>query len=88
MSTTEEQISILENKGQNDQSNNNEKEIYFILSSEEKINLNLLFPSEISPQLIYKKSIEKGNGSFLQHNVFKLKIKKILKKKKIAITMK
>ena len=57
-----------------------ENEIYFILlrPSEEKVNFD--FTSENAPKRIYQKSIEKGKGSFLEHNVFKLSIKKIEKK--------
>jgi len=66
--------------GQNSQSN--EKEIYFIIlrPSEEKVNLDLKFSSEMAPQRIFTKSIEKGKNSFLEHNVFKLNIKKTEKK--------
>ena len=71
---------------QNAQSNekDKEKEIYFIIlrPSEEKVNLDLQFSTEITPQRIYKKSIEKGKNSFLEHNVFKLNIKKNDKKEK------
>ena len=70
--------------GQNSQSNekDNEKEIYFIIlrPSEEKVNLDLKFSSEMAPQRIFTKSIEKGKNSFLEHNVFKLNIKKTEKK--------
>ena len=74
MSTIEES-SITQEKRQNAQQNDKEKEIYFIVlrPSEEKINFNLKFSSEITPQSIYKKNIDKGNGSFLEHNVFKFK---------------
>ena len=72
--------------GKNDQSSDKdkEKEVYFIIlrPSEEKVNLDPKFSSEMAPQRIYKKSIEKGNGSFLEHNVFKLNIKKNEKKVK------
>jgi len=62
---------------------NNEKDIYFIIlrPSEEKLNFNLKFESENPPKRIYIKNIEKGNGSFLEHNVFKLNIKKNEKEK-------
>ena len=77
MSTTE-QNSNSQKKEQNDQSNTKEKEIYFIIlrPNKEKLNFDLKFSTEIAPQRIYKKSIEKGNCSFLEYNVFKLNIKK------------
>ena len=62
---------------QNSQSD--EVSIYFIIltPSEEKINFDdLKFLSDIEPQKIYNTNIEKENGSFLSHNVFKLDIKK------------
>ena len=70
--------------GQNAQSNEKEKEVFFIIlvPSEEKLNLKFEFSSEIAPQLFYKKSIEKKNGSFLEHNVFKLNIIQSEKKEK------
>ena len=70
--------------GQNAQSNNKEKEVFFIIlvPSEEKLNLKFKFSSEIAPQLFYKKSIERGNSSFLEHNVFKLNIIQSEKKEK------
>ena len=67
---------ISEKQKQNAQSN--DKEIYFIIlnSSEEKLNFrDLKFLSEIEPEIIYNNSIEKGKGSFVFHNVFKLDIK-------------
>ena len=84
MSTTE-QNSNSQKKEKNDQSNTKEKEIYFIIlcPNKGKVNFDLKFSTEIAPQRIYKKSIEKGNCSFLEYNVFKLNIKK--KKKKITI---
>jgi hypothetical protein len=65
-------------------SNDKEKEIFFIIlvPSEEKLNLKFKFSSEIAPQLFYKKSIERGNSSFLEHNVFKLNIIQSEKKEK------
>ena len=66
-------------------SNSNDITIYFIIlsPSEEKINFSdLKFLSEIEPEIIYNESIEKGKGSFLFHNVFKLDIKKKEKNKK------
>ena len=59
-----------------------EKEIYFIIlrPSEEKVNFDFTFTSENAPQRIYQRSIEKSKGSFLEHNVFKLTIKKTEKK--------
>ena len=70
--------------GQNAQSNNKQKEVFFIIlvPSEEKLNLKFKFSSEIAPQLFYKKSIERGNSSFLEHNVFKLNIIQSEKKEK------
>ena len=62
---------------QNSQSD--EVSIYFIIltPSEEKINFDdLKFLSDIEPQKIYNTNIEKENGSYLSHNVFKLDIKK------------
>ena len=61
-----------------------EKEIYFIIlrPSEEKINFNLKYELENPPKRIYIKRIEKGNGSFLEYNVFKSNIKKNEKKEK------
>ena len=80
--STIEQNSISQKKEQNALSNDKEKEIYFIILkiSEEKVDLNLKFLSKIEPQNIYKKSIEKGNSSFLLYNVFKLNIKEKDKK--------
>jgi len=65
------------------QSSDKEKEIYFIIlrPSEEKVNLDKKFSSEIAPQRIYT-SNEKEKGSSLEHNVFKLNIKKNEKKEK------
>jgi len=72
--------------GQNSQSNekDKEKEIYFIIlrPSEEKVNLDLKFSSEMVPQRIFKKSIEREKNSILEQNVFKLNIKKTEKKEK------
>ena len=51
-----------------------DKEVYFIVlkPSEEKINFkNLKFLSEIAPQIIFNKSVQKGNGLFLEEIVFK-----------------
>ena len=58
------------------QQNNLEKEVYFIIltPSEEKVDFNKVFKSQNVPKSIYKKSIEKGKGYFLEHNVFKLNI--------------
>lgn len=64
--------------GQNPQSNEKERDIYFVIlrPSEEKVNFNQLkFLSEISPKIVYNKSIEKGKGSYLEYIVFKLNIK-------------
>ena len=71
-----ESSTISQKQKQNTQSN--DKEIYFIIlnSSEEKLNFHdLKFLSEIEPEIIYNNSIEKGKGSFAFHNVFKLDIK-------------
>ena len=86
MSTTEPN-SISQNLGQNAQSGGKEKEIYFIILRpiKEKVNLELKFSSEITPQRIYRKCIEKGKDSFLENNVFKLNIKKSEMKKKKKI---
>ena len=68
---------ISSKKSQNTQSN--DKEIYFIISnsSEEKINFSdLKCISEIHPKIIYEKSVDKGKVSFLFHHVFKLVLKK------------
>ena len=73
-----ETISVAQQR-QNVQSSDGEKDIYFIIlrPSEEKVNFgDLKFISEISPQIIYDKNIEKGKGSFIEHNIFKLDIKK------------
>ena len=61
-----------------------EKDIYFIIlrPSEEKVNFDFTFTSENAPKRIYQKNVEKGNGSFLEHNVFKLTIKTTEKKEK------
>ena len=58
------------------QKTNSEKEVYFIIltPSEEKIDFNKKFKSENAPKSIYKKSIEKKNGYYLEQNVFKLNI--------------
>ena len=58
------------------QQNNSEKEVYFIVltPSEEKVDFNKIFKSQDVPKSIYKKSIEKEKGYFLEHNVFKLNI--------------
>ena len=55
-----------------------EKEIYFIIlrSNEEIVDFGFKFTSEKAPKRIYQKIIEKGNASFLEHNIFKLSIKK------------
>ena len=66
---------ISQEKKNNFQSSDNEKEIYFIVSSEQK-NFNLKILSEISPQIIYTKITGKENDFFIVHNVFKLNIKK------------
>lgn len=61
------------------QSNDKEKEIYFIVftPNEEKLNFNdLKFLYEISPTKIFDKNVEKVKGSFLEENVFKIIIKK------------
>ena len=81
MTSESNQISQMQN--QDNQSI--DREIYFIvlIPSEEKIksdDLKLL--SEIEPEIIYKSSIEKGKGTFLFHNVFKMIIKKIEKNEK------
>ena len=75
---TTNQSTLSQNKQLTTQSNDIEKEIYFILliPSEEQINSNFKFLSEINPQNIYKKKFEKGNGLYLEHNVFKLCVKK------------
>lgn len=58
------------------QQNNKEKEVYFIIAipSEENVNFDFKFSSGNVPKSIYRKSIEKGKGYFLDHNVFKLNI--------------
>ena len=60
------------------QQNISEKEVYFIILTpgEEKVDFNKKCKSENAPKSIYKKSIEKGKGYFLDHNVFKLTIVK------------
>jgi len=71
-----ESSKISQKQKQNTQTN--DKEIYFIIlsSSEEKLNFSdLKFLSEIEPEIIYDNSIEKGKDSFVFHNVFKLNIK-------------
>ena len=75
---TTNQSTLSQNKQLTTQSNDIEKEIYFILliPSEEKINSNFKFLSEINPQNIYKIKFEKGNGLYLEYNVFKLCVKK------------
>ena len=87
---TTNQSALSQNKQLTSQLNDIEKEIYFILliPSEEKINSNFKFLSEINPQNIYKKKLEKGNGLYLEHNVFKLYIKKKEYKKKIKMFIK
>ena len=80
----QESTIISQEQGETAQSSDKEKEIYFIIStpSEEKVNFdNLKFISDITPQIIYDKSIEKGNGSFIEHNIFKLNIIKKEKEK-------
>ena len=81
MSTTGQSI-ISQQKGQNEPSS--EKEIFFIIlkPSEEKVNLDLKFSSENSPQIIHKNRIEKEKDSYLEYNVFKLNIKKNEKREK------
>ena len=63
---------------QQSQQNNQEKEVYFIILTpgEEKVDFNKVFKSQNVPKSIYKKSIEKGKGYFLEHNVFKINIVK------------
>ena len=81
MTSESNQISQMQN--QDNQSIS--REIYFIvlIPSEEKINFDdLKFLSEIEPETIYESSIEKGKGSFLFHNVFKMILKKIEKNEK------
>ena len=65
-------------------SNEKEQEIYFIIliPSEEKLSIDPIFTSEIAPRRIYQKRIEKGKGSFLEHNVFELIKKKSSKDEK------
>ena len=60
------------------QQNNKEKEVYFIIltPSEEKVNFDFKFSSENEPKSIYKKSIEISKDYFIEHNVFKMNIKK------------
>ena len=65
-------------QGQNSQSNDKEKEIYFIIlrPSKEKVDLDWEFSSsELTPSRIYKNVIKKGKDSSLEENVFKLIIK-------------
>ena len=81
---TSELSIISQEQHQNTQSN--DLTIFFIIltPSEEKINFDdLKFLSEIEPKIIYNKSIEKGKGSFLFHNVFKLDVKKKEKNEKV-----
>ena len=71
-------------QGQNSQSNDKEKEIYFIIlrPSEEKVELDWEFSSsELAPSRIYKNIIKKGKDSSLEENVFKLIIKESEKEK-------
>ena len=77
--STGESISISESQGETDQSSDKEKEIYFIIITPQDKNINfsnLKFKSSILPHKIYNKNIEKLNGEVLEHNVFKINIKK------------
>jgi hypothetical protein len=72
--------------GQNDESNGNDKDVYFLIlrPSEEKIDftgLNYETKYKIEPKIIYQKRIDKGNETYLEEIVFKFK-KKTKKKEK------
>jgi len=58
------------------QQNNKEKEVYFIIAipSEENVNFDFKFSLGNVPKSIFRKSIQKGKGYSLDHNVFKLNI--------------
>ena len=78
-------ITISEQQSQSEQSSSQEKEIYFIIITPKEKNINfndLKFKSEILPQKIYSKSIEKVNGQSIEHNVFKLNVIKNKEKEK------
>ena len=80
-----EQSNISLVKKQTSELKGEEKEIYFILllPDEERVNTSdITFASEIPPKIIYEKKIEKENGSFIEHIVFKLNIKKKENEKK------
>ena len=64
---------------QNEQNTESNQDVYFLIliPSDEKIDFgNLKFTSKISPMIIFKKIIEKENGTFLEEIVFKFKKKK------------
>ena len=74
--SSNEKISNQEYQGETEQSNNKEKEIYFIKISPQDKNKNfnnLKFKCKIIPHEIYNKNIEisKGKG-VLWHSVFKI----------------
>ena len=76
----------MSSQGQISQSNNKEKEIYFIIltQSEKKVDLDWEFSSsELAPSRIYKNVIKKGKDSSIEENVFKLIIKENEKEKEI-----
>ena len=72
--------------GQNDETNDNDKDVYFLIlrPSEEKIDftgLNYETKNKIEPKIIFQKRIDKGNETYLEEIVFKFK-KKTKKKEK------
>ena len=85
MDTMESSIDI-QKQQKNVESNDKEKDIYFIIinpSCENQKNFNnLKFKSEITPQIIYNKIIEKENGPIIGYKVYKINIKAIDKNRK------
>ena len=75
--SSKEIISNSEYHGETGQSNNKEKEIYFIITTQQDKNINnLKFKSKIISHKVYNKNIEISNGKeVLYHNVFKIVIK-------------
>jgi hypothetical protein len=72
---------IIESKNKEEKANSDDKEneVYFIVlrPSEEKIDFKeVKFKSDIIPEIIHNKSIQKGNESYLEEIVFKFKKKK------------
>ena len=66
--------------GQNDETNDNDKDVYFLIlwPSEEKIDftgLNYETKNIIEPKIIFQKRIDKGNETYLEEIVFKFKKK-------------